>query len=109
MFIDVADHGIQVRDEAELAALGDAIRLSHEGLETYFFSKWRPELFDLLVVAAAAEYCDAAKARSTVSWSRTFDVRVAVHDVQLWSSPAVKSALEDALTFLTGDAWTFSF
>lgn len=109
MFVDVVDHGIRVRDGAELAALGDAIRLSTEGLETYFFSKWRPELFDLLVVAAAAEYCDAAKARSTVSWSRTFDVRVAVHDVQLWSSPTVKSALEDALTFLTGDTWTFSF
>ncbi|MBQ1562844.1 MULTISPECIES: 7-cyano-7-deazaguanine synthase [unclassified Caulobacter] len=109
MFVDVVDEGVRVRDEAELAALGDAIRLSTEGLETYFFSKWRPELFDLLVVAAAAEYCDAAKARSTVSWSRTFDVRVAVHDVQLWSSTAVKSALEGALTFLTGDTWTFSF
>jgi len=109
MFVDVVDHELRVREGAELAALGDAIRLSTEGLETYFFSKWRPELFDLLVVAAAAEYCDAAKARSTVSWSRIFDVRVAVHDVQLWSSPAVKSALEDALTFLTGDTWIFSF
>ncbi len=109
MFVDVVDRGLRVREGAELAALGDAIRLSTEGLETYFFSKWRPELFDLLVVAAAAEYCDAAKARSTVSWSRTFDVLVAVHDVKLWSSPAVTSTLEDALTFLTGDTWTFSF
>jgi 7-cyano-7-deazaguanine synthase in queuosine biosynthesis len=109
MFVDVVEHGTGVRDGADCAALGHAIHLSTEGLETYFFSKWRPELFDLLVVAAAAEYCDAAKARSTVSWSRTFDVRVAVHDVQLWSSPAVKAALEDALSFLTGDTWTFTF
>lgn len=109
MFVDVLEPGVRVRDEAQLAKLGDAIRLSTEGLETYFFSKWRPVLFDLLVVAAAAEYCDAAKARSTVSWSRIFDVRVAVHDVDLWSSPAVKAALEDALTFLTGDTWSFSF
>lgn len=109
MFVDVVELGTRVRHGAERAALGDAIRLSTEGLETYFFSKWRPDLFDLLVVASAAEYCDAAKARSTVSWSRTFDVRVAVHDVQLWSSPAVQSALEDALAFLTGDTWTFSF
>lgn len=109
MFVDVLEPGVRVREGAELAALGDAIRLSTEGLETYFFAKWRPALFDLLVVAAAAEYCDAAKARSTVSWSRTFDVRVAVHDVDLWSSPAVKAALQDALIFLTGDTWTFSF
>jgi hypothetical protein len=109
MFVDVLEPGGQVREGAELAALGDAIRLTTEGLETYFFSKWRPDLFDLLVVAAAAEYCDAAKARSTVSWSRIFDVRLAVHDTDLWSSPAVKSALEDALTFLTGDTWRFSF
>jgi 7-cyano-7-deazaguanine synthase in queuosine biosynthesis len=109
MFIDVVEPGASVREGAELAALGDAIRLSTEGLETYFFSKWRPALFDLLVVAAAAEYCDAVKARSTVSWSRTFDVRVAVHDVDLWSSPAVKVSLEDALTFLTGDIWSFTF
>jgi 7-cyano-7-deazaguanine synthase in queuosine biosynthesis len=109
LFVDVFDHGARVRDGAERAELGDAIQLSTEGLETYFFSNWRPALFDLLVVAAAAEYCDAAKARSTVSWARTFDVRVAVHDVTLWSAPAVKAALEDALTFLTGDSWTFSF
>lgn len=109
MSVDVVEHGLRIREGAERAALGEAVRLSTEGLETYFFSKWRPELFDLLVVAAAAEYCDAAKARSTVSWSRTFDVRVAVHDAGLWSSPAVKSALEDALTFLTGDTWTFGF
>ncbi|MCW5758194.1 MAG: hypothetical protein KIS90_00305 [Phenylobacterium sp.] len=109
MFVDVLEPGVRVRDGAELAALGDAIRLSTEGLETYFFSNWRPVLFDLLVVAAAAEYCDAAKARSTVSWSRIFDVRVAVHDVELWSSPAVTAALEDALTFLTGDTWSFRF
>lgn len=109
LFVDVVDHGARGRDGADRAELGDAIQLSTEGLETYFFSNWRPALFDLLVVAAAAEYCDAAKARSTVSWARTFDVRVAVHDVKLWSSPAVKAALEDALTFLTGDSWTFSF
>lgn len=109
LFVDVVDHGARVREGAERAELGDAIQLSTEGLETYFFSDWQPALFDLLVVAAAAEYCDASKARSTVSWARIFDVRVAVHDVKLWSSPAVKAALEDALTFLTGDTWTFSF
>jgi 7-cyano-7-deazaguanine synthase in queuosine biosynthesis len=109
LFVDIVEQGARGRDGAERAQLGEAIQLSTEGLETYFFSKWRPALFDLLVVAAAAEYCDAAKARSTVSWARTFDVQVAVHDVRLWSSSAVKAALEGALTFLTGDTWTFSF
>jgi 7-cyano-7-deazaguanine synthase in queuosine biosynthesis len=109
LFVDVLDDGIDVRQGAELVRLGDAIRLSTEGLETYFFANWRPALFDLLVVAGAAEYCDGVEARSTISWSRTFDVRVAVHDPALWSSPAVKEALEDALTFLTGDVWCFSF
>lgn len=107
--VDVLERGVAVRDGAEAAVIGEAIQLSTEGLETYFFSHWRPELFDLLVVAAAAEYCDAAKARSTVSWARRFDVRVAVHDVNLWSAPPVKAALEDVLSFLTGDTWTFGF
>lgn len=109
MVVDIVEPGVQARPGAELAELGAAIRLSTEGLETYFFSNWRPALFDLLVVAAAAEYCDAAKARSTISWARTFNVRVAVHNPGLWSSAPVKSALEDALTFLTGDTWSFSF
>ncbi len=109
LYVDVVDAGARVRDGADRAELGVAIQLSTEGLESYFFADWRPILFDLLVVAAAAEYCDAAKARSTVSWTRVFDVRVAVHDVKLWSSPPVKASLEEALTFLTGDNWTFSF
>ena len=49
------------------------------------------------------------KRRPALGWARAFDVRVAVHDPQLWREPTVKAALEDALQFLTGDTWTFSF
>jgi 7-cyano-7-deazaguanine synthase in queuosine biosynthesis len=80
-----------------------------DGLERYFFSGWRPDLFDLLVVAAVIEYCDLTVARPSLAWSRHFDVRVAVHDPALWNKPGVLLALTDAASFLTADVWTFEF
>ena len=34
---------------------------------------------------------------------------MAVHDSDVWSSPEVADALEDVVSFLTGDDWILSF
>jgi len=107
--VDAVEPGARLRPGASAAVIGVDLRLSISGLESYFFAQWQPALFDLFVVAAAAEYCDVVKRRPALGWARAFDVRVAVHDARLWREPAVKTALEDALQFLTGDTWTFSF
>lgn len=107
--VDVLEVGTSLRDGASAAAIGDVIELDTEGLENYFFADWNPVLVDLLVVAGAAEFCDAVKRRPLHNWSRHFDVRVAVHNPGLWNGVEVKVALEDALGYLTGDVWSFTF
>ena len=107
--VDAIESTMKARPGARSAIIGRTLRLSTKGLEDFFFAEWRPPLVDLLFVAAVAEYCDAIKRRPAWGWSRAFDVRVAVHDPVLWNSEPVRLALEEALVFLTGDRWSFSF
>lgn len=109
LLVDALEAGESPRTDAIPAPIGAVLKLDIEGLESYFFADWNPVLVDLLVVAAAAEFCDVIRPRPQLSWSRRFDVRVAVHDAALWSRTDVRAALEDALSFLTGDTWCFSF
>jgi hypothetical protein len=109
VLVDVVEDDTAARDGAAVAGLASAISLSIAGLESYFYTGWRPELADLLVVAAAVEFCDLSVKRPAWGWSRAFDLRVAVHNPGRWDSPAVGAALEDALSFLTGDQWNISF
>jgi 7-cyano-7-deazaguanine synthase in queuosine biosynthesis len=107
--IDAVPHGHRVRSGATAAWIGETLKFSTEGLESYFFSGWRPDLFDLLVVAGAIEFCDVSYGRPELGWARNFHVRVAVHDPLLWTKPSVMRALIDAAGFLTGDVWSFEF
>ncbi|SEJ83382.1 Queuosine biosynthesis protein QueC [Sphingobium sp. AP50] len=109
ILVDAVEPGGDVRDGAARALLGTAINLSTAGLETYFYTGWHPELVDLMVIAGAVEYCDLSVRRPRWGWARSFDLRVAVHDLSRWENEAVALALEEALTFLTGDAWAVSF
>lgn len=107
--VDAIEAGEAIRDGASVAVIDSALKLSIGGLNAYFYSQWRDELVDLLVIAAAVEHCDLSTPRPAWGWARSFDLRVAVHDVDRWSEEAVKHALEEALTFLTGDKWSISF
>lgn len=107
--IDAIEPAQPARLGASRAALGEAINLSIEGLKDFFFADWRPDLIDLLVVAAAVEFCDLSIKRPALGWARSFDLLVAVHDESVWNAPPVRTALEEALGFLTGDRWRLSF
>jgi 7-cyano-7-deazaguanine synthase in queuosine biosynthesis len=107
--VDAVPHGHRVRSGAIAAWIGETLRFTTEGLESYFFSAWRPDLFDLLVVAGAIEFCDVSFARPSLGWARRFHVRIAVHEDLLWNQPSVQQALLDAASFLTGDSWSFEF
>jgi 7-cyano-7-deazaguanine synthase in queuosine biosynthesis len=108
-YIDVVMRGDQVRPGAAPAYIGETLKLSTTGLESYFFAQWQPILFDLLVVAAAIEFCDVVHRRPAHGWSRRFDLCIAVHDAQAWNKSSIIDALSDAAGFLTGDLWSFSF
>lgn len=109
LLVDAIEVGTPLRDGAMPALLGPNLKLDTRGLTSFFFARFDRRLFDLLVVAAAVEFCDRTKRRPAWGWTRAFDVRVAVHDLDVWSAPQVRSALEDALLFLTGDVWRFRF
>jgi 7-cyano-7-deazaguanine synthase in queuosine biosynthesis len=108
-FVDALEDGQASRHGALAAIIGRDLRLSITGLKSYFYADWQPVLVDLLVVAAAAEYCDVVAHRPAWGWARAFDVQVAVHDPARWNAPLAREALQDALGFLTGDNWTFNF
>ena len=72
--VDAVELDAAVRDGAIAANLGSAINLSIAGLESYFYTGWRPELVDLLVIAAAVEYCDLSVKRPAWGWARSFDL-----------------------------------
>jgi 7-cyano-7-deazaguanine synthase in queuosine biosynthesis len=107
--VDVIEIGKAPREDSRVATLDQTITLSIEGLKDFFFADWRCDLIDLLVIAAAVEYCDLSVRRPSWGWARSFDLLVAVHDEEQWSAPPVRDALEDALAFLTGDRWSVSF
>ena len=108
VLVDVIEQGTEPRPGAISAFLGSQLVLDLAGLESFFFARWDARLFDLLVVAAGAEFCDRIQRRPAHGWGRTFDIRVAVHEPDHWSGET-KTALEAALNFLTGDVWRFTF
>jgi 7-cyano-7-deazaguanine synthase in queuosine biosynthesis len=107
--VDAIEPGQPVREGARHAVLGEAISLSIDGLKDFFFADWRSDLVDLLVIAAAVEYCDLSVRRPAWGWARSFNLRIAVHDEKIWNADPVRVALEQALSFLTGDRWALGF
>lgn len=89
--------------------IGEDIQFNENKLLSYCFAEWKPVVFDMLVVAAAVEFCDRLQRRPTFGWSRDFHLEIPVHDEALWESEKVKETLLEALGFLTGDRWNIKF
>lgn len=89
--------------------IGEHIQFDENKLLSYCFAEWKPVVFDMLVVAAAVEFCDRLQRRPAIRWSRDIHLEIPVHDKAHWDSPKVKGALLSALCFLTGDRWNVEF
>lgn len=89
--------------------IGEHLQFSGDSLASYFFAKWEPVVFDALLIAAAAEFCDKSKKRPKLGWGREIHLRLPVHDPDHWNSEAVSKSLHRALEFLTGDRWKIEF
>lgn len=107
--IHVVESGVRTRKSALRCQIGHEVEFSTESLESYFFSAWRPEAYDALLVAAAVEFADKSLHRPEYYWRRDFSLRVPVHDVDRWQRASVSGALRDALEYLTGDSWDIEF
>lgn len=107
--VDVHETEVRTRSGWISCKIGEHLRFSTESLSAYFFTKWHPEVFDALLVAAAVEFCDRSQGRSLHHWARTFNVRIPVHSPSLWNQASVSEKVHDALCFLTGDNWCLEF
>ena len=91
------------------------MRLRVSDLHGLLRANLRPELLDLLEVAAYVSAADQSAPRSDRAhdlgdgWRRRFHFRVPVRRPDLWGDPAVKAALADALGYVTDDEYRFEF
>jgi hypothetical protein len=107
--VDVHEPGVRHRSGWLSCKIGEELKFTTEDLQSYFFAKWHPEVFDALLVAAAVEFCDRTQRRPLHHWARNFELRIPVHNARHWNKAAVSEALHDALCFLTGDRWHIEF
>jgi|CXWL01.1.fsa_nt_gi hypothetical protein len=107
--VHLVENGVAVLPGWTPCVIKQNITFSTKRLQEYCFVPWEPIIYDVLLVAAAVEFCDKLYKRPTYGWRRTFAVRIPVHEPERWSAPAVSAALIDALEFLTGDKWQFEF
>ncbi len=89
--------------------IGEHLQLETDDLASYFFAKWEPIVFDLLLLAAAVEFCDKIKKRPKLGWGRSIQLRLPVHDAGAWQKASVGAELIRALELLTGDRWQVEF
>jgi hypothetical protein len=64
--------------------IGENIQFNEDKLLSYCFAEWKPVVFDMLVVAAAVEFCDRLQNRPAIGWSRDIYLEIPVHDKSLW-------------------------
>ena len=107
--VDVVEPGARTRRGWLRCELGENLKFSTARMESYFFARWEPALYDALLVAAAVEFCDRTQRRPARGWGREIELRVPVHEPERWNRRDVQEALHDTLTFLTGDRWRISF
>jgi 7-cyano-7-deazaguanine synthase in queuosine biosynthesis len=107
--IDVVEAGARTRRGYLRCEIGENIKFSTARLESYFFAKWEPALYDALLVAAAVEFADSSRRRPALMWQREIGLRIPVHDPDRWNEKRLAAALQEALDFVTGDRWQISF
>jgi 7-cyano-7-deazaguanine synthase in queuosine biosynthesis len=107
--VDVLEARSKPRKGAEPCVIGTNIKFSTKDLESFCFASWDPIIYDMLLVAAAIEFCDRSKSRRAMNWGRHFDLRIPVHDPHRWNEKRVRSSLLSAISFLTGDNWSIEF
>ena len=92
----------------ELAKIGQQIWFDAGILDSFDVAGCLSRHFDLLVLCAAIELADRRWGRSR-AWSRDFNLRIPVIDLERWQKPVVEHTLRRVLKFLTGDNWQFTF
>jgi 7-cyano-7-deazaguanine synthase in queuosine biosynthesis len=107
--VNVLEPGARSRPSWISCEIDTNLTFNSHTLASYFFAKWEPAMFDVLLLAAAVEFCDKIQRRPALGWGRDFELRLPVHDPDLWNQKGVYESLHDALEFLMGDRWKITF
>lgn len=107
--VEVLEEGQKPKDNWQPCYIGYNLEFKLNALKSYCFANWDSKLYDLLLLAAAVEYCDKYRQRYKSGWGRTLKLRLPVHDLDAWNNKGVKDDLLSCLNFLTGDVWEISF
>ncbi|WP_369721317.1 7-cyano-7-deazaguanine synthase [Bradyrhizobium sp. LLZ17] len=100
----------EISTSATQCVVGKDIKLNPQHLQDYSATLLLPIEQDLVVVAGAIAYADRIIRRNRSSgWKRTIEVTLPVSDPARWSERSVSASLTDALSFVTGDDWDFTF
>jgi len=89
--------------------------INDESIAREFSTVVKPHLADALDVAVAAHMADRLALRerfigkTRIPVHRNFELAVAVREPELWNDDPIRSALREALAFLTQDSWEFKF
>ena len=107
--VHVVEPNASVRRGWTACRIGENVAFYTDRLESYCIATWEPVIYDALLVAAAAEFADRTQKRPAMSWQRSFDLLIPVHEPERWRNRTVSEALQNALSFLTGDEWRIEF
>jgi 7-cyano-7-deazaguanine synthase in queuosine biosynthesis len=107
--VAVIEPGLKPDDGWQAAEIGKAIVFDTEDLDDYRTKSWDSRVYDAMLLIAAVEYCDKVLKRSGLRWTRRFELRLPVHDLEHWQKPDVAGTIVGALKFLTGDDWNITF
>ena len=104
--VDVVESNVPEIDGWIRCEIGENLIVDSASIQSYCLAKWDSCVYDALVLAAAVQYCDLTKRRSSRIWGRDF---LLSHDPARWNSNAVSKSLHAALRLLTGDNWQILF
>lgn len=90
--------------------LNEDIGIDTRLLHDYCLERPTDFTHDLMTVVSAVRSADKEVRRiPSEGWSRRLEVEVPVFDHSLWRAPETIDALEETLSYLTGDTWNFRF
>ena len=99
----VGKHSIRCR-------IGIDVRLYPDALEAFCFKTIDVRDEELVFLAGVIAFADrSVRRRAGDGWRRKIHVVVPVEDPRAWSQSEIVDSLIDALQYLTGDQWSFSF
>ncbi len=100
----------EISTSARHCVVGKDIKLNPQHLQDYSATLLLPVEQDLVIVAGAVAYADRIIRRNRSSgWKRTIELTLPVSDPGRWTDRSVSAPLTDALSFVTGDDWDFTF